>query len=380
MAEERAPARDQREKAVADLPDSYATVLASLKSEVRAARLRAHRVVNTELLVLYWTIGRAILDQQAAEGWGTGVINRLADDLRSEFPEMRGIGRSNVHYMRAMAAAWPRTAVVQQAVGQLPWGHITVLLDKLDDQAQRDWYAAKATENGWSRDVLRLQIIGRLQDRLGAAPSNFADQLPATDSDLAQQLTKDPYVFEFLDLHEHVAERDVEQALMDRLQQTLLEFGRGFAFVGRQLHFAVGGDDFYADLVLFHVEQLRYVVVELKIGKFEPGYVGQLGFYVAVVDDQLRRQQIHAPTVGILLCASRNDSVVRYSLANTTAPMAVANYTDQPALDPSALHLPQPGELTAILNTPLAGQPGRTLGEALPDELDNTDSDPDQRP
>ncbi|MDQ2850847.1 MAG: PDDEXK nuclease domain-containing protein [Actinomycetota bacterium] len=380
MGEERAPARDQRERAVADLPDSYAAVLASLKSEVRAARLRAHRVVNTELLVLYWTIGRAILDQQAAEGWGTGVINRLADDLRSEFPEMRGIGRSNVHYMRAMAAAWPRTAVVQRAVGQLPWGHITVLLDKLDDQAQRDWYAAKAIENGWSRDVLRLQIIGRLQDRLGAAPSNFADQLPAADSDLAQQLTKDPYVFEFLDLHEHAAERDVERALMDRLQQTLLEFGRGFAFVGRPLHFEVGGDDFYADLVLFHVEQLRYVVVELKIGKFKPGYVGQLGFYVAVVDDQLRRQQIHAPTVGILLCASRNDSVVRYSLANTTAPMAVANYTDQPALDPSALHLPQPGELTAILNAPLAGQTGRTLGEALPDELDDTDNDPDQGP
>lgn len=242
------------------------------------------------------------------------------------------------------------------------------MLDKLDDQGQRDWYAAKATENGWSRDVLRLQITTRLHDRLGAAPSNFADQLSAVESDLAQQLTKDPYVFEFLDLHERVAERDVEQALMDRLQQTLLEFGRGFAFVGRQVHFDVDGDDFYADLVLFHVEQLRYLVVELKIGKFKPDYVGQLGFYVAVVDDNLRRPQIHAPTVGILLCASRNDSVVRYSLANTTAPMAVANYTDQPAPDPAALHLPQPGELTAILDTPLAGRSGHTLAEALPDE------------
>lgn len=288
---------------------------------------------------------------------------------------MRGIGRSNVHYMRAMAAAWPRQAVVQQAVGQLPWGHITVLLDKLDDQDERDWYAAKAAEHGWSRDVLRLQITGRLHGRLGAAPSNFADQLPAADSDLARQLTKDPYVFEFLNMHEHVAERDVEQALMDRLQQTLLEFGRGFAFVARQLHFEVDGDDFYADLVLFHVDQLRYVVVELKIGKFKPDYAGQLGFYVAVVDDKLRRRQIHAPTVGILLCASRNDSVVRYSLANTTAPMAVANYTNQPALDPGTLDLPQPGELTAILDAPLADRSGRTLAEALPDEFDDAATD-----
>ena len=357
-----------------DLPVGYATVLESLKSQVRAARLRAHRVVNTELLGLYWMIGRAILDQQAAEGWGTGVINRLADDLRSTFPEMRGFGRSNVHYMRAMAAAWPREEVVQHAVGQLPWGHITVLLDKLEDRDERDWYAAKAVESGWSRDVLRLQITGQLRDRVGTAPSNFADQLPSGDSDLARQLTKDPYIFQFLDLHENVVERDVEQALMDRLQQTLLEFGRGFAFVGRQMHFDVDGDDFYADLILFHVEQLRYVVVELKIGRFKPDYAGQLGFYVAVVDDTLRRPQIHAPTVGILLCASRNDSVVRYSLANTSAPLAVANYTDQPAPDPAALHLPQPDELTAILNTPLAGQPDHTLAESLPDEHDDTAS------
>lgn len=154
---------------------------------------------------------------------------------------------------------------------------------------------------------------------------------------------------------------------MDRLQDTLLEFGRGFAFVGRQLHLDVDGDDFYVDLVLFHVEQLRYVVVELKIARFKPDYAGQLGFYVAVVDDQLRNPLIHAPTVGILLCASRNDSVVRYSLANTTAPMAVANYTDRPAVDPAALRLPEPAELTAILDTPLAGRPGHTLGDALPD-------------
>ena len=167
-----------------------------------------------------------------------------------------------------------------------------VLLDRLTDQGDRDWYAAKAAENGWSRSVLELQIAGRLRDRFGAAPSNFASQLPAPESDLAQQLTKDPYVFDFLNLTERTHERDVEQALMDRLQQTLMEFGRGFAFVGRQVHFEVEGDDFYADLVLFHTIQLRYVVVELKVGVFKPDYVGQLGFYVAVVDDKMRNKAI----------------------------------------------------------------------------------------
>jgi len=182
-------------------------------------------------------------------------------------------------------------------------------------------------------------------------------------------LTKDPYVFDFLNLTERALERDVEQSLMDRLQETLLEFGRGFAFVGRQVHFDVEGEDFYADLVLFHVEQLRYVVVELKIGRFKPDYAGQLGFYVAVVDDKLRKPEIHSPTVGILLCASRNDAVVRYALANTTAPMAVANYTAQPA-EAAQLSLPDPAEFEAILAEPIAGRPGSTLAEALPDDVD----------
>jgi predicted nuclease of restriction endonuclease-like (RecB) superfamily len=352
------------------LPVGYGELLTQLKAEVRSARLRATRVVNTALLELYWTIGRAILDRQASEGWGARVVNRLAADLRTEFPDMRGFSPRNLQYMASAAAAWPGP-IAQQAAAQLPWGHVMVLLDKLTDQGDRDWYAAKAAENGWSRSVLELQIAGRLRDRFGAAPSNFVGQLPAPDSDLAQQLTKDPYVFDFLDLTQRTHERDVEQALMDRLQQTLMEFGRGFAFVGRQVHFEVEGDDFYADLVLFHTIQLRYVVVELKVGVFKPDYVGQLGFYVAVVDDKMRNKAIHAPTVGILLCASRNDAVVRYALASTTAPMAVANYTDQPDL--VALHLPDPHELAALLREPLEDQPGHTLAEQLPDETAQVD-------
>jgi predicted nuclease of restriction endonuclease-like (RecB) superfamily len=336
-------------------PRGYAELLTSLKAEARAAQLRAHRVVNTELLTLYWTIGRAILDRQAAEGWGTRVINRLADDLRAEFSNNRGFGRSNVHYMRAMAQAWTRDAIVQQPVGQLPWGHVTVLLDKLDDQHDRDWYAAKAVDNGWTRNVLLNQIIGRLHLRAGVAPTNFELRLPAADSELAQQLTKDPYVFDFLDLTDAASERELEQGLMDSLQRTLSEFGRGFSFVGRQVHFEVDGRDFFADLVFFHVEQLRYVVVELKIGRFEPEYTGQLGFYVSLVDDRLRLQDRHAPTVGILLCAERNDRVVRYALTSAAHPIAVADYTYAALPRDGADALPSAGELAEVVNTALTG-------------------------
>ncbi len=309
------------------LPAGYAALLEDLKRDVAATRWRAQRVVNTELVALYWRLGHAILNQQQAEGWGTRVIERLAADLRAAFPEMRGLSRSNLFYMRSLAAAWPEQAVVQQPVGRLPWGHLTVLLDKLTDRTERDWYAAAALEHGWSRNVLTHQIMNRLHDRAGAAPSNFTDQLPAADSELAQQLTRDPYVLDFLDLTGPAAERDLETALVDRLQAFLLELGHGFAFVGRQYHFQVDGDDFYIDLLFFNWAQSRFVVIELKIGRFQPEHTGKLGFYVAWIDENLRDPDRHSPTIGILLCAGRNDNVVRYSLANTTAPLAVADYT-----------------------------------------------------
>ena len=309
------------------MPQDYADVLDQLKRQVRGARVQATRVVNTQLLVLYWDIGRAILDRQDSQGWGTRVIDRLARDLRAEFPDMRGFSRSNLHYMRTVAGTWPREAIVQQPVGQLPWGHITVLIDKIDDQAVREWYAAAAVTHGWSRAVLTHQIRNQLDQRIGAAPTNFDTQLHAADSDLAHQLVRDPYVFDFLDISDRAAERELETALMTRLERFLLELGHGFAFVGRQYHFETGGDDFYIDLLFFNWIQSRFVVVELKVGKFEPEYLGKLGFYVSWVDDNLRNHEVHAPTIGILLCAGRNDKVVRYSLAGTTAPLAVADYT-----------------------------------------------------
>lgn len=240
------------------------------------------------------------------------MIDRHTVDLRSASPDMRGLSRTNLKYVRQMASIWGRDAIGQQPVDQLPWSHVTVLLDKLGNQSDRDWYASTAAEHWWSRNVLHNQINSGLRRRIGAAPSNFQDRLPAEDSDLAQQLVRDPYVVDFLDITERVAERELESALMRPLEQFLLELGRGFAFVGYQYHFEVGDQDFYIDLLFFNWVQARSVVVELKVGKFEPEYVGKLGFSVSWIDDNLRNKDIHAPAGGILLCAGRNDNVVRY--------------------------------------------------------------------
>lgn len=357
-----------------DLPVGYADVLASLKSEVRAARTRARRAVNAELLGLYWRIGATILTQQNEHGWGAKVIDRLSDDLRTEFPDARGLSRSNLKYMRRFAATYPDLgapgAIGQRFVDQLGWGHVITLLTKCDSPAERDWYAAAAAEQGWTRDTLEAQIAWRTHARAGAAPSNFAERLPSPDAEVMQGFTKDPYVFDFLDLSDRKLEHDVEQALMDHLQATLTEFGRGFAFLGRQVSFDVDGDEFTVDLLFFHTQALAHVVVELKITKFKPADAGQLGFYVALVDDKLRNPAIHAPTVGILLCASRNEATVRYTLGDNTAPMAVANFTDVPGLE--KLHLPAPEELTAILDEQFDSD--QTLADALPDDAPADDA------
>jgi len=346
------------------LPVGYTELLEDLKTAVAGARWRAQRVVNTELLALYWQLGEAILGRQQAEGWGTRVIERLSTDLQAAFPQMRGLSRSNLFYMRSMAAAWPREAIVQQPVGRLPWGHVTVLLDKLKQPGEREFYAAAAVEYGWSRNVLLHQIMNRLHTRAGAAPSNFTAQLPAADSELAQQLTRDPYVLDFLDLTAPAAERDLEAALVARLQAFLLELGHGFAFIGRQYHFTVDGDDFYLDLLFFNWAQSRFVVVELKVGGFRPDYLGQLGFYVAWVDGNLRDRDRHAPTIGILLCAGRNDNVVRYSLAGASAPLAVADYTYDTLPERERELLPTAAQLQTVVAAAAAQGPDGTGGPA----------------
>ncbi len=264
--------------------------------------------------------------------------------------------------MRSLAAAWPDTEVVPQAVGQLPWGHVRVLLDKLSTRQERDWYAVAAGEYGWSRDVLVHQVETGLAVRVGS--------VPRTSRPLCRRRIRSwrsswryPYVFDHLALSERVVERELEQALMDRLQDTLLAFGHGMAFVGRQVRFDVDVDvdvdELVLDLLLFNVEQLRYVVVELKIGRFDPAYVGQHGTYVAVVDDRLRRIDRRTPTVGILLCKERNDTLVRYALAGAPAPLAVADYTYDTLPVQERGGLPTAAELAAALEPRWAGPGGQ---------------------
>jgi predicted nuclease of restriction endonuclease-like (RecB) superfamily len=331
----------------------YADLLARLKDRVRQTQFRAARAANTEVLRLYWSIGRDILDRQETAGWGSKVVAMLAADLKREFPEQRGWSRTNLSYMRKVAEVWPtEEEFVHQVGGRLPWRHVTVLLDRLETREERDWYAARAADEGWSRAVLEHKIKANLRAAIGAAPSNFDTALDPVESDLARQLVKDPYVFEHLAMVGTRLERDVEQALMDRLQDTLMELGRGMSLVGRQFHLPLGdGEEFIIDLLLFHVEQLRYVVVELKVGPSTPAHLGQLGAYVAAVDGELRRPAIHAPTVGILLCTGKGGAAVKYALASTAAPVAVADYQGLP--DDARAALPSAGELQAVVDAEL---------------------------
>lgn len=332
-------------------PAGYDQLLQMLKERVRLTQVRAAQAANTELLRLYWSIGRDILDRQDQAGWGGKVIDRLAADLRDAFPDLRGFSVRNLHYMRAVAASWPTEAdFLQSPSAELTWSHVTTLVTRLEDPALRTWYAAQATHQRWSRNVLEHQIKSRLHTRTAAAPSNFARTLPPPDSDLAQSLTRDPYVFDHLGLTGPVSERRLEQALMDKLQATLTAFGHGMAFVGRQLRFPVGDEELVVDLLLFHLTQLRYVVVELKVATFQPGFVGQLGTYVAMVDDLVRDPARHAPTVGILLVAGRDEQIVRYALSSASTPLAVADYTYETLPPETRAALPDSARLRALLN------------------------------
>jgi predicted nuclease of restriction endonuclease-like (RecB) superfamily len=238
---------------------------------------------------------------------------------------MKGFSRANLMYMRAFAEAWPDEQIVQQAVGQLPWGHNLVLLARLKQPEQRLAYARAAIEHGWSRNVLNIHIETRLLERTGKAVTNFSERLPAPGSDLARESLKDPYLFDFLDVGKEADEREIEAALVKHITQFLLELGAGFAFVGRQVHLEVGGDDFFIDLLFYHLKLRCYVVIELKADKFKPEHLGQLGFYLTTVDRQVKGEQDN-PTIGLLLCKSKNKIVAEYALGDKTQPMGIAEY------------------------------------------------------
>jgi len=309
-------------------PPDYAAWFADLKSRIHQERLRVVLASNAVMVMLYWDLGSSILEKQSAQGWGSRVIDRLSTDLREAFPEMKGFSPRNLKYMRAFAAAWPDRQIVQASLAQLSWYHHLALLEKLDRPEPRLWYAAKALEHGWSRNILALQIQAQAHRRQGKAQTNFPATLPPPDSDMATQVFKDPYLFDFLGTDAPRREAELEQGLVAHIQKFLLELGQGFAFVGRQVHLEIGDDDFYLDLLFYHLRLRRYVVIELKARKFQPGDGAQLGMYMTAVDRLLCHPD-DKPTLGLLLVREKNRVLVECALGGNTKPIGVAEWDTQ---------------------------------------------------
>ncbi len=307
------------------IPEQYASLLQLLKDRIRTAQVHAVLAANRELVLLYWSIGHEILQRQQDNGWGTKVIERLSADLHHAFPGMKGFSTRNLKYMRAFAEAWPDEAFVQQAAAQMPWFHNCVLLDKVHRPEERIWYVHQTIENGWSRNILVLQIESNLFSRRGSAITNFQSVLPPPQSDMADQALKDPYIFDFLTLSESVRERELELGLLTHIQRFLLELGVGFAFVGNQYHIEVGGEDYYLDLLFYHLRLRCYVVIELKTGAFLPEHAGKMNFYLSAVDDLIRHPD-DKPTIGIILCKAHDRFIAEYALRDINKPMGIAEW------------------------------------------------------
>jgi predicted nuclease of restriction endonuclease-like (RecB) superfamily len=349
------------------LPPDYGEWLASLKQRIRSARQRAVMAMNEEQIRLYHSIGCDIIDRQKQQGWGTKIINRLAADLQESFPEMKGLSSRNLHYMRRFAQEYPDLEFVQQSAAKLPWFHIVILITKVLEQNEREWYAAEAVAQGWTRSTLELQIKHKLFDRAsappkggrtGAALTNFDRQLESTQANLAMQVLKDPYHFDFLGLGDEAQERDIENALMRHITRFLLELGAGFAFMGRQVRLEVGGDEFFIDLLFYHTRLKCHVVVELKATEFKPEHTGQLNFYLGAVDAQIKGEE-DRPTIGLLLCKTKNRLVAEYALSGTNRPIGIAEYELVRALpEPLDRSLPSIEEIEAEFSSGLEVESG----------------------
>jgi predicted nuclease of restriction endonuclease-like (RecB) superfamily len=339
----------------------YQGLLADIKARVRHAQHRAALSANAEMVLMYWDVGRLIAARQEQEGWGAGVIPRLAVDLKNELPEQKGFSPRNLSRMIAFFRAYPilpqavaklesgkpaaspatPTAILPQAAAKLvppsagagssdcllavPWSHHIVLIEKVKDFSTRIWYARQVVEQGWSREALTAQIKQRAHERQGTAVTNFATTLPEIHASLATGLLKDPYLFDFLTLEEPFHERELETGLLTHLQKFLLELGRGFAFVGRQYRLEVSDREFYLDLLFYHLHLRCFVVVELKRGDFKPEYAGKMNFYCSVVDDQLRHPQ-DLPTLGLILCQTKDRVLAEYALRDIHKPIGIADY------------------------------------------------------
>ena len=321
------PVHFESTPAKSSMPGWYPELLSSVVERISTGRLRAHAAVNQALILTYWAIGRDVVERMDQEGWGARVVDRLSRDIREHFPDARGYSPRNLRYMRSFAQAWPEEAILQVPLARLPWYHQIALLEKLDHPDQRLWYAQEAIEHGWTRDVLAWHIDRKWRERSGKAVSNFAVTLPAADSDMAQQATKDPYVFDFIGLAEGHRERDIEDGLIRHVERFLLELGQGFAFVGRQLRLTINDSEFYADLVFYHYKLHAFVVIELKNSAFDPSFLGQLGMYVAAADDLLAGPN-DGPTIGLILCKTKDNVIAEYALRTTAMPIGVAEWTD----------------------------------------------------
>lgn len=331
------------------LADGYDDLLHALRDRVRAARVTAVTAVNRELVLLYWSIGRDILDRQRRLGWGAKVIDQLARDLRRELPGTKGFSARNLKYMRGFAEAWPEESIVQAPLAQLTWYQNLALIEKVSGAEKRLWYAQKAIENGWSRNVLVLHIERDLFAAQGGAITNFATTLPPTESDLARELLKDPYKLDFLGIADDASERVLETGLVRHIRDFLLELGQGFAFVGSQVPLTVDGETFFLDLLFYHLRLRRFVVVELKIGRLRPEHTGKLNFYLSAVDDLLRHVD-DLPSIGMVLCKDRSATVAEYALRGTTQPMAVSQFVLTKALPRELVdQLPSTASLEAEL-------------------------------
>lgn len=300
-----------------------------LKSKIQTAQIRAAVSINREMLNLYWDIGRSISNKINTSKWGSAIVDKLADDLKAEFPGQKGFSRTNLFYMRKwyefFSVENEKFEKVPQPVGQIPWGHHRAIITKTATYEEALFYCGKTIENGWSRAVLINQLDSDLFNRTGRATTNFSETLAQPHSELANDTLKDPYKLDFLDLGEKILERDIERQLVRHITSFLLELGKGFSFVGQQVALKVDGQDFFIDLLFYHIKLKCYVVIELKAIEFKAEFAGKMNMYLSAVDDQMRTEGDN-PTIGLLLCKSKSEIIAEYALRGTTQPIGIAQY------------------------------------------------------
>lgn len=344
----------------------YTLFLDEIKKKIRQARYAVALSANRSLLFLYWDIGKTILERQKKEDWGSKVISKLASDLSAEFAEVKGLSRRNLLYMRKFAESYPdfvqeplaqtignklKDPIVQEPLAQIPWYHHITLLEKVKNKTEREWYIRKTIENGWSRNVLLNQFESNLYNRTGKAVTNFKQSLPSPVSELANQTLKDPYIIDIWGVKEQLKEIELENFLIRNISKLMLELGKGFAFIGNQFRLNIGDKDYALDLLFYNYKLHCFVVVDLKTGEFLPEYAGKMNFYLSGIDSKLKSDKDN-PSIGLILCKSKNRIIAEYSLRNLSKPIGIAEYKlvkKLPAKLKSAL--PSVEELESELST-----------------------------